>query len=108
MKADVFIKYKIVFGIMNKRNSSEMEVFFPFQKKEPHHNSQLIYLQIHMYFMPLYGYIFQEIEFSAYDEMWIHPLAYVRMYPHSCRKQLLFSLTNTVDASTVSCIGQAE
>ena len=35
MKADVFIKYKIVFADYDKRNSSEMEVFFfLFQKKE--------------------------------------------------------------------------
>ena len=35
MKADVFIKYKIVFADYDKRNSSEMEVcFFRFQKKE--------------------------------------------------------------------------
>ena len=33
---------------MNKRNSSQREVFFFFRKKT-HHNSQLIYLQIHMY-----------------------------------------------------------
>ena len=35
MKADVFIKYKIVFAAYDKRNSSEMEIcFFLFQKKE--------------------------------------------------------------------------
>ena len=49
MKADVFIKYKLVFADDYKRISSEMEVFF-FQRKEPHHHSQLIYLQIHYVF----------------------------------------------------------
>ena len=33
MKADVFIKYKIVSADDNKRNSSEMEVFFSFSEK---------------------------------------------------------------------------
>ena len=49
----------------------------------------------------------QESEFSAYDKMWTHP--YIRMYPHSLRKQLV-SLVNTVDMIfyRVKCIGQAE
>ena len=34
MKADVFIKYKIVFADYDKQISSEMVVFFLFQKKE--------------------------------------------------------------------------
>ena len=53
MKADVFIKYKIVFADYDKRKSSEMEVFFfLFQEKEPHHK-QLIYFQIHYVFIIL-------------------------------------------------------
>ena len=48
MKADVFIKYKIVFADYDKRNSSEMEVcFFSFSEKRNINKSQLIYLQIH-------------------------------------------------------------
>ena len=53
MKSDVFIKYKIVFVDYDKRNSSEMEVFFfLFQEKETHHK-QLIYFQIHYVFIVL-------------------------------------------------------
>ena len=36
MKADVFIKYKIVFADYDKRNSSETEVFFFFSGKKNH------------------------------------------------------------------------
>ena len=34
MKADVFIKYKIVFEDYDKRNSSEMDVFYLFFRKK--------------------------------------------------------------------------
>ena len=49
----------------------------------------------------------QESEFSAYDEVWMHP--YISMYLHFLRKQL-FNLADTVDMIfyRVNCIGQAE
>ena len=51
MKADVFIKYKIVFADYDKRNHSEMEVCFVFVfRKKKKHNSHLIYLQSHYVF----------------------------------------------------------